>query len=117
MERLIQIRNSVAFIVGICILVVGAALGTGISAWSGHSVSGHAVPVYISQLAGSRQGGGADTMGFAPVIDPVLPAVVSITSSRIVKVPQSQNPFFNDPFFEQFFGGRIPRGPQQRERG
>jgi serine protease Do len=57
-------------------------------------------------------------MGFGPVIDPVLPAVVSITSSRIVKVPQSQNPFFNDPFFQHLFGGRLPRAPQQqRERG
>ncbi len=115
------IRQSVALIASICILVVGAALGTGISAWSGHSALGasHTVPVYISQSAGSRAGGGApDAMGFAPVIDPVLPAVVSITSSRIVKVPQSENPFFNDPFFQQFFGGRLPRGPQeQRERG
>jgi serine protease Do len=55
-------------------------------------------------------------LGFAPVFKPALPAVVSIASSRIVKVPQT--PFFNDPFFQQFFGGQFQRGPQQeRERG
>jgi len=105
---------------GVCILAAGAALGKRISAWSDHSVMGatRTVPVYITQAAGNGRGGAADAMGFAQVIDPVLPAVVSITSSRIVKVPQSQNPFFNDPFFQQFFGGRLPRTPQQqRERG
>lgn len=114
-----QVRHSVAIIVAICILVAGAALGAGISSWSGHTVfggSGHAVPVYIAQTPGARNSGHPDEMGFASVIDPALPAVVSITSSRIVKVPQS--PFFNDPFFQQFFGGQMPRGPQQqRERG
>jgi serine protease Do len=116
-----RIRHSIALIIGICILVVGAGLGMGISTWSGRSVlgAGHTVPIYIGQSAGSRQGGsGGDAMGFAPVVDPVLPAVVSITSSRMVKIPQSQNPFFNDPFFQQFFGGQLPHMPQeQRERG
>jgi serine protease Do len=55
-------------------------------------------------------------MGFAPVLKPALPTVVSITSSRVVKVPQM--PLFNDPFFQQFFGGQAPQAPrQQREMG
>ncbi len=44
----------------------------------------------------------------------VTPAVVSIQTTQIIKVEQS--PFFNDPFFRQFFGdmfGNIPR--EQRE--
>jgi len=36
--------------------------------------------------------------------------VVTIRSSQRVRAPQ-QYPFFDDPFFEQFFGGRIPRQP------
>jgi serine protease Do len=57
-----------------------------------------------------------NALGFAPIFKPALPAVVSIASSRIVKVPQM--PFLNDPFFRQFFGGQFQRGPrQQRERG
>jgi serine protease Do len=112
-----RIRQSVALIVGICLLVVGAALGTGISSLTGHLVGAHTIPVYIGQ-AGNRDVGDVGSMGFAPMLQPILPAVVSITSSRIVKVPQSQNPFFNDPFFQQFFGGQGSRAPQQqRERG
>ena len=44
----------------------------------------------------------------------VTPAIVNIQSTKVVKVQQS--PFFNDPFFRQFFGdmfGQIPR--EQRE--
>ena len=42
--------------------------------------------------------------------------MVSILSSRVVNVPQ--NPFFNNPFFQQLFGGQFPQQPQQqREMG
>jgi serine protease Do len=48
--------------------------------------------------------------GFSSVIDPALPAVVNISSTKIIK-RQIVNPFLNDPFFRQFFGGQL--GPQQ----
>lgn len=117
MERLIQMRHSIVVIAGICVLVVGAALGVGLTTWAGHTVLGaNGTPVYINQSEGGRGAGAADTAGFASILKPALPAVVSITSSRVVKAPQ--NPFFNDPFFQQFFGGRMPRQPQeQREMG
>jgi serine protease Do len=115
-EGLIQMRHSVATTIGICILVAGIALGLGMT-WAGHPVFGsHEVPVYISQSEGRENAATANGMGFAPILKPVLPAVVSIMSSRVVKVPQM--PFFNDPFFQQFFGGQFPRGPrEERERG
>ena len=118
MERSIQVHNSAAITAGVCILVAGAVLGMGVTSLAGHPILGplHAAPVYISQAGGAESAGAANTMGFAPVFKPALPAVVSIASSRIVKVPQT--PFFNDPFFQQFFGGRFPQAPQQeRERG
>ena len=41
--------------------------------------------------------------------------VVFISTEKTVKV--QQNPFFNDPFFREFFGGRTPQGsPQQQKR-
>ncbi len=89
-----------------------------ISSWSGHSVLGASseIPVYISQTPRAGDAAPANAMGFAPILKPDLAAVVSITSSRIVKVPQS--PFFNNPFFQQFFGGQMPRGPEEeREKG
>lgn len=47
-------------------------------------------------------------LSYAPVVDRVAPAVVTIRSSKRVRSPQ-QFPFLNDPFFRQFFGGAIPR--------
>ncbi len=72
------------------------------------------VPVYVAH-AQTRAIDPSAESGFASVFKPALPAVVSIASSRIVKVPQMQ--FFNDPFFQQFFGGQLPRGPQKQREG
>jgi serine protease Do len=47
-------------------------------------------------------------LSYADVVDHVAPAVVTIRSSRRVRAPQ-QFPFFDDPFFRQFFGGGVPR--------
>ncbi len=48
-------------------------------------------------------------LSYADVVDRVAPAVVTIHASRRVRAPQ-QFPFFDDPFFRQFFGGGVPRG-------
>jgi serine protease Do len=47
-------------------------------------------------------------LSYADVVDRVAPAVVTIHASRRVRAPQ-QFPFFDDPFFRQFFGGGVPR--------
>jgi len=114
-ERFMHVRHSIAIAVAVCIFVIGAALGVGITSWSGHTVFGSSrgIPVYIGQKDGPGTGY-PNGDGFAPVLSPVLPAVVSITSSRIVTAPQS--PFFNDPFFRHFFGGQA-QPQQQREMG
>src|SRR5436309_11923341 len=54
------------------------------------------------------------TVSYADVVDRVAPAVVTIRASRRVRAPQ-QFPFFEDPFFQQFFGGRTPRSRQNSE--
>lgn len=51
---------------------------------------------------------------YARIAQTVTPAIVNIQSTHVVKVQQS--PFFNDPFFRQFFGDMfrgVPR--EQRE--
>ena len=57
---------------------------------------------------------------YADVVSRVAPAVVTVRSDRRVRAPQ-QFPFFDDPFFRDFFGDRAPRTPQQpqerRQRG
>ena len=117
MERSVHLSHGIAILVAAIIFVIGAALGVGLNSWTGRSVLGSSrgIPVYVSKEA-SEAAASDMTMGFAQVLQPALPAVVSITSSRIVKVPQM--PFSDNPFFQQFFGGQMPRGPQQqRETG
>jgi serine protease Do len=59
----------------------------------------------------------APLISYAEMVDHVAPAVVTIRSARRVRAPQ-QFPFFDDPFFRQFFGSGAPRRPQtQIQRG
>ena len=114
MQGSFQIRHGLAIIAGVCVFVVGIGLGVGIANWAGHPVLGaHGIPIYVAQTQAAERATGGNAAGFSSILKPALPAVVSITSSRIVKVPQQ--PFFNDPFFQQFFGGQMPRGPQQQK--
>ncbi|HXP31275.1 MAG TPA: DegQ family serine endoprotease [Stellaceae bacterium] len=50
-------------------------------------------------------------LSFAPVVKKVAPAVVNVYSRRTVR---AQSPFFNDPFFQRFFGENSPFAPRER---
>jgi serine protease Do len=52
-------------------------------------------------------------LSYADVVDRVAPAVVTVHSTMRVHAPQ-QFPFFNDPFFRQFFGGGVPQQPRSQ---
>jgi serine protease Do len=54
-------------------------------------------------------------MTFAPVVKRVAPAVVNVYTRSVVQAPA--NPFFNDPFFQQFFGGGQMRQRVQQSLG
>jgi serine protease Do len=49
--------------------------------------------------------------GFVPVAKAATPAVVNISTTRVVKGPSGSpmTPFFEDPFFRQFFGDEYSR--------
>jgi len=51
----------------------------------------------------------------APMIKRVTPAVVNVSTRGHVEMQQQQNPFMNDPFFQQFFGGQGGGAPVQRQ--
>ena len=53
---------------------------------------------------------GQVNLTFAPIVKKVQPAVVNVYARTVVR--QQVNPFFNDPFFRQFFGA----SPQMRKR-
>jgi serine protease Do len=59
------------------------------------------------------------TLSYSSVVKRVAPAVVNVYSKRVVQ-EQSASPLFNDPFFQQFFGGRgfgVPRERVQQSLG
>jgi serine protease Do len=118
MSAMVQIRRSAIIFSLAIVFLVGSVLGLFAWALTGHAAFGHEklVPVFVSRATAAAVSQDGASMGFAPVLKPVLPAVVSIASSRVVKVPQ--NHFFNDPFFQRFFGGQFPNAPrQEREQG
>ncbi|HTW63473.1 MAG TPA: DegQ family serine endoprotease [Bryobacteraceae bacterium] len=108
-------RPQAALLAGALAVGIG---GVGFAA--GHF--GSANPPAILRLANPNEGPAA---GFAPVVRKVLPEVVSVSSTKISKIPtqfgEGQLP--DDPLFRQFFGNsnrgfNVPQQPQeQRERG
>jgi serine protease Do len=61
---------------------------------------------------------GPSRTGFAPIVKQVLPNVVNISSSKVVRTPnQMPEGMQSDPFFQQFFGqgfGNRPEIPKNR---
>ena len=86
---------------------------------------------FASLTSGCRRQGGTFTLpqpasdngasvnvehnSYADVVSKVAPAVATIRAERRVRAPQ-QHPFFDDPFFQDFFGGRAPQLQQQPQR-
>jgi serine protease Do len=51
---------------------------------------------------------------FAPVVKKAAPSVVTIYSTRTIRVQPMQNPFRNNPMFRRFFGDQMPQDDQPR---
>jgi serine protease Do len=102
-EKMIDIRRSRAMTSLIVALLIGGGL---IWAFVGHSRS----PIGVTHaaesrtIAASQQAPVALADGFSAVVEPLLPAVVNISSSKTVKSRRGQFQFPDDPFFRQFFG-------------
>jgi serine protease Do len=100
-----QIRTSTVALIAVIALLAGALIAT--------LTGSHGVPVFVS----TAHAAAVDQMpfsSFAPVVKRAMPAVVNISSSKMVRQQQGPN-MFDDPFFRQFFGGRMPQ-QQQRPR-
>src|ERR1700751_5273641 len=53
------------------------------------------------------------SIGFAPIVKQVLPNVVNISSSKVVRTPnQFTEGMPADPFFQRFFGKGFGFGPE-----
>ena len=97
------------FIVAACAL--GFFLG---SAYSARTSATPQQPTKTNTAVPAAIGNISWQDGFAPVAARDLPAVVNISSSKIVRSPMM--PFFDDPFFQQFFGRQFQVPREQRAK-
>jgi serine protease Do len=111
-----HIRRWVATVVILAAIAGGALLANGLRNWSSGSVYGApSVPVTVAR-DNAPVPLGTFANGFASVLKPALPAVVNIHTSKIVKQKSYEMPFFNDPFFRQFFGDQFGNMKPQPQR-
>jgi len=114
--RFLQIRRSVALVSLTAAVIIGGALAWAVGS-GGHTVLGAGSPVML-RIAGNSPAGPVNlNEGFSAVVEPLLPAVVNISTSKVVKSSQrGENPFSNDPFFRQFFGNPFGGEEDQQPR-
>src|ERR1700682_6157699 len=104
--------NPKAMALAIIIFVGAAGFGVARASQTLFSHNTHAT----LKLADPNEG--PSKTGFAPIVKSVLPDVVNISTSKVVRA-QSELPegMFNDPFFRQFFGpGNDNRSPSPRSQ-
>lgn len=114
----LQIPRWVATAAIVAALVVGGVLAIGLRDWSGRSVFGAPQVAVTVARSAPPVPLGSFSNGFGSVLKSALPAVVNIHTSKIVKPRPGQMPFFNDPFFRQFFGdqfGQMQPRPQREQ--
>src|SRR5215467_9489329 len=101
-----NIRISTAVLLSTIALLLGALIVVS---------STHRVPVFLDTAHAAAVDQGPLT-SFAPVVKRAMPAVVNISSSKVVKQQQMPRGMFDDPMFRQFFGGRMPELQQPRSQ-
>ncbi len=90
------------------VVIVLLSLAVGVGAIGGSmaaSRAGQKVSILMATDAAQPPARVSFEAGFAPVVKKDLPAVVNVSSSKVVKSPQgASSPFSSDPFFRNFFG-------------
>src|SRR5690348_7233833 len=118
MARDIHFRRSTAILT-----LLAASLGGGvIAALMVSSRVGAPVSVNASAATAANYSpsASAPSASYADMLEKVTPAVVSVYTTQIIKGgdQQQMSPFFNDPFFQQFFGqGRRMRPRDEKAHG
>lgn len=107
-----QVRRSIAMVAVAVALLIGGGVAWTVAS-GGRPVLGATNGVTLRLADDSKAPTiGSLSEGFAPVVEPLLPAVVNISTSKTVKTSQQEeSPFEQDPFFRQFFGN--PGGEDQ----
>ena len=117
-SRELRIARWLAGVAIVAALVTGGVLATGLRNWVGEKAYGAPEVAVTTAKNEAPVALGSLNNGFAAVLKNALPAVVNIHTSKIVKPRAQQMPFFNDPFFHQFFGdqfGQMQPKPQREQ--
>jgi len=102
-----HIRTSTVVLIAVIAMLVGAL---------GVTIHSRNVPMFIDTAHAATTEPGP-LVSFAPVVKRAMPAVVNISSSKVVKEQATPGGgMFDDPFFRQFFGGRMPQQQQPRSQ-
>jgi len=125
MGNVVQFRRSTAILT-----LVAASVGGGLIAAFAVATHEKAPVVSVARADNSTRPDSSTVQkisslsnSFADMIEKASPAVVKVSSTRVIKASEQQgngnNPFMSDPFFQRFFGGPGQGGRQrdQRERG
>ncbi len=110
MNQTIQLRRWTMTVALVLAIVLGAVGGSALA-----SKNGVRVPILMAANAAGGSGRISFEAGFAPIVMKDLPAVVNVSSSKLVKTNPNSSPFFSDPFFRQFFGNQFSVPREQRE--
>ena len=95
------------------VLVTAVGAGTMAGSWA-TAKTGKTIPILMTTQASAASAKVTFEDGFAPVSKRVVPAVVNVSSSKIIRTPGGDipSPFFSDPLFRQFFGNTLPKNFQ-----
>ncbi len=104
-NKRMEVKRSFAVLSLIATLLLGGLIGSLATAKAGLAPSAGAGTSPVFEVSESRPlVDAADlTEGFRPLVKKALPAVVNISTTRVMKTRPAP-PFFSDPFFRDFFG-------------
>ena len=100
-------------IYGATLILVGLIIGLGISSNFNLHSKAYTEETKISKESIDILSKTGQAM--AEVAAAIKPSVVNISSTKKVKITQMQSPFFDDPFFRQFFGDESGHSGRPRE--
>ncbi len=107
-------RAAVGWVAGALLLTVGFVIGVTVTSGGGR---GRGLPAGFStpESTAAPAAVGGELRSYADVAEVAMPAVVNISTDKVVKGEAFQHPFLDDPMFRRFFG-EPQQGNGQRER-
>src|ERR1039457_517790 len=123
MKGKLEIRRWAAVLTLVTTLIFGGVVASAVIGAKHGSV-----PVFVTTAQAATVEPAGNPVSFSPVVKRTAPAVVNISSTKVIKAStdtqrrgsrgrQQQNPLFDDPMFRQFFGDQNATPRDRRESG